>query len=622
LRMTVTAEQLFAMMSDSMSKMQLAVAALADSQAKAINRDGGGPKRVLEMRHRSIPQFEGGTGGQFDDWAFAFKRMIRAVSRNAYEMMVMAETGATMEEITKDVEFDEETVNKYSAEIYDLLCQAVKGDPLQAVKSIDDMEGLKAWHKLTAKYSPKSMARAVRLVGQVTNPAKITDLSRAEAELDKWEELVKTLQKDFNEKFSDTVKVGIVATMMPVSVQELIYQSIGKTANYDEVIQKVRAVVSNKVAMMMNGGPTPMDIGEIRCGTCHQGWEEAGDNQGEDVGAVNYNTQCYTCGGWGHLGRDCPTAKGKGKGKGIGKGGKDAGKGWKGLGKGGKDAGGKGATAFRGECWKCGKTGHRAVECRARQANMVEEDGANKEDQDQEVGGLWTIGAIEVQAVDHEVPVSTHSGPAFHQVPVSTRSGSTFHEVPVSTRSGSTFHEVPVSTRSGSTFRRGSLVHKNPYGVLADDDDEVEVMAVDPAKPMTRMSAIEFHVADVKKPLASAARMVKAGNRIVLDDQGSYILNKATGETMEVMTRKDTFVFDVQFESGEVDTITLDSGAGVHVWPRSRLPEVPLLPKADGLRMIAANGSEIKNYGRKLIKFRGNDFRKKAAEDLVFAGRV
>ena len=30
-----------------------------------------------------------------------------------------------------------------------------------------------------------------------------------------------------------------------------------------------------------------------------------------------------------------------------------------------------------------------------------------------------------------------------------------------------------------------------------------------------------------------------------------------------------------------------------------------MLPKAPGIRMIAANGTEIENYGQKVIKFRG-----------------
>ena len=41
------------------------------------------------------------------------------------------------------------------------------------------------------------MARAVRLVGRLTHQPKIVDLSKAENELDKWEDLVKTLRKEF-----------------------------------------------------------------------------------------------------------------------------------------------------------------------------------------------------------------------------------------------------------------------------------------------------------------------------------------------------------------------------------------------------------------------------------------
>ena len=69
--------------------------------------------------------------------------------------------------------------------------------------------------------------------------------------------------------------------------------------------------------------------------------------------------------------------------------------------------------------------------------------------------------------------------------------------------------------------------------------------------------------------------------------------------------KDETFVFNVTFENGEEGTITLDSGAGVSVWPKHI--EVPgkNLPKKQGLRMCAANGTEISNLGRKLIAFAG-----------------
>eukprot|EP00969_Alexandrium_andersonii_P000119 5376-Alexandrium_andersonii.AAC.2 len=40
---------------------------------------------------------------------------------------------------------------------------------------------------------------------------------------------------------------------------------------------------------------------------------------------------------------------------------------------------------------------------------------------------------------------------------------------------------------------------------------------------------MEVQIADVKKPLASVRRICQAGNRVVFDEQGSYIEHKHTG---------------------------------------------------------------------------------------------
>ena len=42
---------------------------------------------------------------------------------------------------------------------------------------------------------------------------------------------------------------------------------------------------------------------------------------------------------------------------------------------------------------------------------------------------------------------------------------------------------------------------------------------------------------------------------------------------------KGTFVFDVEFKDGEARTITLDSGAGVNVWPVDVQRGVSMLPR-------------------------------------------
>ena len=59
-----------------------------------------------------------------------------------------------------------------------------------------------------------------------------------------------------------------------------------------------------------------MDVGEIEYG------EQYSQQGGEEwpVDWVSPQTQCYKCGGYGHLSRDCATPE-KGKGKGFEKGG-------------------------------------------------------------------------------------------------------------------------------------------------------------------------------------------------------------------------------------------------------------------------------------------------------------
>ena len=84
---------------------------------------------------------------------------------------------------------------------------------------------------------------------------------------------------------------------------------------------------------------------------------------------------CFNCGGFGHLKANCPSllkindAKGGGKagdGKGgYGKGGYGKGCGFGGGTSGGKGFGKSGGQGIKGECWNCGKAGHRSADCRS-----------------------------------------------------------------------------------------------------------------------------------------------------------------------------------------------------------------------------------------------------------------
>ena len=93
------------------------------------------------------------------------------------------------------------------------------------------------------------------------------------------------------------------------------------------------------------------------------------------------------------------------------------------------------------------------------------------------------------------------------------------------------------------------LVFENTNQYQALGEYEVRICNVETDK-LTRPSAMDFNEADVKKPLASAACVTRAGNRIVLDENGGFIENKVTGEKMKVQIENGVYVYEVQMESG------------------------------------------------------------------------
>ena len=151
---------------------------------------------------------------------------------------------------------------------------------------------------------------------------------------------------------------------------------------------------------------------------------------------------------------------------------------------------------------------------------------------------------------------------------------------------------------------------QQPEVVERDDcgiNEVSEVHACGKSK-WTRPSSMTFNLAGVTKPLASAAQVVASGNRIILDPQPDkcFVENVTTGERMRLREQKGVYVFDVQYRDGEEGTITLDSGAGVSVWPKEWAHyAAETMPRKPGLKMVAANGTPIENVGRAKVVLKG-----------------
>ena len=104
-------------------------------------------------------------------------------------------------------------------------------------------------------------------------------------------------------------KMAALMELCPLEVQDMIYQNVDQVnEDYDELKQKIVTWTSNKVA---NEG-VPRDIGRV-------GWLDNHDHDHDDyeISAIGQHTQCYNCGGWGHMSRECPSEKGYGERQGL-----------------------------------------------------------------------------------------------------------------------------------------------------------------------------------------------------------------------------------------------------------------------------------------------------------------
>ena len=141
---------------------------------------------------------------------------------------------------------------------------------------------------------------------RVMNPGKVQKGQDVQTFINKWEGMVNALERDYHENITDGMKIGILIRMMPDELQDVILQHADR-------LQEFKLVKEKTVNLMIDArerlrDPNAMDFGNVD--------DDLGYN--EDVGAVNKETKCYRCGGYGHMAVHCATPKGDGKGtKGV-----------------------------------------------------------------------------------------------------------------------------------------------------------------------------------------------------------------------------------------------------------------------------------------------------------------
>ena len=262
------------------------------------------------------------------------------------------------------------------ANVYRALKALTVGEAKVVVQGVRSEDGYVAWRALHQRFGPSIAARQGKVMcdlsAMVAKPAKSpADTRTLVTEL---ERRIRIAEDVTGEALGDGHIKSVLASILDPLTRAHTSAYQGAGTSYQELKRAVLEFANNTAANRAEAGD-PMNIGQ--CGACteeqpaaaaaEETWEIVADQQ---LAAVSAHTQCYQCGGYGHLANTCSTPKGKGKG---GKSSAEAGFGPKGGPKGGKGESGKGGKGPKGSakggkrgpaggCWTCGGQ-HFASEC-------------------------------------------------------------------------------------------------------------------------------------------------------------------------------------------------------------------------------------------------------------------
>ena len=467
--------------------------------------------QLVDQRSIGKPTIFAGDESRFHEWAKKLEDYLCAVEPllgRALEWALDQEGTFT----TDDVELffggaDENFIDEISGlntQIKSVLASATEAEAWTIVQAAPK-NGLLAWQQLHRRFDSMSGGRRRTLLRAILAPSrvKVEELGTA---LQTWEGMVtaynKKAQKLQEAQIADDFLASALESMVPEELERHLQLNASRLRRYadmrTEVVQYYEQRTGKALKISVrdrmptsadHGGVRPMDVDAL-VWKGGQPKGKKGDSKGKKGDSKGKKGQrfagyCNKCGKYGHKAADCwgtpaePQAKtpdkgdwkvGQGKGKGKGK---------------GKDKGGKGK---KGDWWK------------GRPAGSLDEGGGEIGEPEQEHG------ALDMGSLDQG------------RIPPEHRPGGW---VKMNLDSGAAVTAFPEAWVDESTEDPNHKGYITASGEKIADYGELTLKCTDENEMRRKISG---RVSQVHKVLASASQVARAGQMMLLEQGGGYVI--------------------------------------------------------------------------------------------------
>ena len=187
------------------------------------------------------------------------------------EMLTTAEAKGieSIEEVLREAKFvdaNRERCVKAGKEMYGVFARYTNSEALTIVKSVSEMDGVRAWARLHANYSRRTLGRMFRVQRECMYPKPAKDVGQVRLAIMQWEEKWKVMSElGEGAKIPDLLRMSALLEICPKDVKEQMLLRLDEVGeNYENLKVKVISYTSNKAEQSGSEGNSCADGARLR----------------------------------------------------------------------------------------------------------------------------------------------------------------------------------------------------------------------------------------------------------------------------------------------------------------------------------------------------------------------